>query len=291
MPYFRSKRFAPSDVRVSRDLLRDGLGRSDVERPARPDLVHEGLLGRDRESADLAVAAEDLQVVRPELVARLLVGRGDVTGRVHADRQRGSPEALEGLVEELGERREPRRGPADDREHQREPVVRGADDRLGAAADTDPDREGPGFEMWHDILVVKGRARLALPGDRAALEQLGEEVGLLLEEVLVVGEVVAEERERVDAGTSPEDDFRPTAGDRVERRVALEHADRIVRAQDGDGGPDVDPGRARGDRGEHDVGGRQREVVGVVLTDPEEVDADLVGEDALFDEVPDRLRM
>ena len=67
--------------------------------------------------------------------------------------------------------------------------------------------------MWHDILVVKGSPGLALPRDRAALEQLGEEVGLLLEEVLVVGKVVAEERERIDAGASSEDDFRSTTGD------------------------------------------------------------------------------
>ena len=33
----------------------------------------------------------------------------------------------------------------------------------------------------------------------------------------------------------------------------------------------------------------QREIVGVVFPDPEEVDANLVGKDALFDEVPDRL--
>ena len=45
----------------------------------------------------------------------------------------------------------------------------------------------------------------------------------------------------------------------------------------------------RGDRGEDHVGRRQREVIGVVLADPEEVDADLVGEDALLDEVADRL--
>ena len=145
--------------------------------------------------------------------------------------------------------------------------------------------------MGHDILVVEGSTGLALPGDRAALEQLGEEVGLLLEQLLVVGKVVPEERKRVDARASSEDDLGPTAGDGVERGVALEHADRIVRAQHGDGGPDADAGRARGDRGEHDVGGRQREVIGVVFADPEEVDADLVGEDALLDEVPDRLRM
>jgi hypothetical protein len=53
----------------------------------------------------------------------------------------------------------------------------------------------------------------------------------------------------------------------------------------------VDAGRARGDRAEHHVGGRQREVIGVVFTDPEEVHADLVGKDPLFDDIPDRLGM
>ena len=69
----------------------------------------------------------------------------------------------------------------------------------------------------------------------------------------------------------------------------MEHANGIVRAQDGHGGPDADAVCARDDRREHHVGGRQREVIGVVLTDPEEVDTELVGEDTLFDEVPDRL--
>jgi hypothetical protein len=53
----------------------------------------------------------------------------------------------------------------------------------------------------------------------------------------------------------------------------------------------VDAGGTRGDRAEYDVAGRQREVVGVVFADPEEVHADLLGMDALFDEVPDRLGM
>ena len=44
-----------------------------------------------------------------------------------------------------------------------------------------------------------------------------------------------------------------------------------------------------GDRAEHDVGGRHREVIGVVFADPEEVHPDLVGKDALFDDIADRL--
>jgi hypothetical protein len=69
----------------------------------------------------------------------------------------------------------------------------------------------------HDVLVVERRAGHALPGDRFALEQLGEEIDLLLEKILVVGKVVAEEWERLDAGTASEDDLRPAAGDSVQR--------------------------------------------------------------------------
>jgi hypothetical protein len=47
----------------------------------------------------------------------------------------------------------------------------------------------------------------------------------------------------------------------------------------------------RGDGSEHHVGGRHREVIGVVLADAEEVRADLVGMDPLLDHVPDRLGM
>ena len=125
----------------------------------------------------------------------------------------------------------------------------------------------------------------------SALHELGEQAGLLLEELLVVGQVVAEERERVDAGASSEDDLCPPAGDGVERGVALKHPDRIVRAQYRDGRPEMDAGGARSDRAEHHVAGRQREVIGVVFADPEEIHADLVGQDPLFDEVADGLRV
>src|SRR3712207_7294665 len=46
----------------------------------------------------------------------------------------------------------------------------------------------------------------------------------------------------------------------------------------------------RSDRGEHDVGRRHREVGPVVLADAEVVDADLVGEHALGDDVTHDLR-
>src|ERR1700730_15042571 len=88
---------------ICRYLLCDGFWRSDVERSVWPDLMEEGLFGRDGEAADLAVVADDLQVARPELVAGVFVSDGDITRRVHADREGGPPKALQGLLEELGE--------------------------------------------------------------------------------------------------------------------------------------------------------------------------------------------
>ena len=107
-------------------------------------------------------------------------------------------------------------------------MTRGAHDGLGAAPDTDPYGEGAVLGVRHDVLVAERRPGPSLPGDRPALDQLGEQLGLLLEELLVVGEVITEERERVDAGASSEDDLRPAAGDRVERGVALKHPDGVV---------------------------------------------------------------
>jgi hypothetical protein len=150
-------------------------------------------------------------------------------------------------------------------------------------------RERAGFQVRHDVLVQQRRAGLALPGHRAALEQFGEQRGLLVEQLLVVGQVVAEQRERLDARPAAEDDLGPAAGDRVQRRVPLEHPDRIIRAQHGDRGAEPDlPGPGR-DRGQSHVPGRHREVVRVVLADAEEVDAGLLGEHALIDHVADRL--
>ena len=192
-------------------------------------------------------------------------------------------------MEQPGEGCETRWRPADDGEHQREPVVRCAHDRLRASAHADPGRKWSELRVRHDILVGERGARVARPGDRAALAQLGEQVDLLFEQLLVVGEVVPEEGERVDARTSSEDDLGPTVGDGVESGEALKHPDRIIRAQHGDCRADVDSARARRDRGQHHVGSRHRPVVGVVLADPEEVHAHLLGENTLLDHVPERL--
>src|SRR5262249_32649851 len=104
-------------------------------------------------------------------------------------------------------------------------------------------------------------------------------------------EVVAEQRERFDARPAAEDDLGPAAGDGVQRGVPLVHPDRIVGTQHGDGGAEVDPLGARRDRREHHVSGRHREILGVMLADPEEVQPGLLGQDSFLDHVADRLGM
>ena len=148
---------APSDLRFVGDLAGDGLGRADVaaRRRVRLSCWNDSLVGI-RESAGLCRRRrDDLEVVRPELLAGLLVGCGDVPGRVHADRLLGEPEPGQGLAEQAGERGESLRGATDDGQHQREPVPRGADDRFGAAADADPgwDRPGLGDAATTELVV------------------------------------------------------------------------------------------------------------------------------------------
>ena len=123
------------------------------------------------------------------------------------------------------------------------------------------------------------------PGDLLRLAQSQEEVELLGEELVVVGEVVAEERERLDERAAPGHDLGAAAREQVERGELLEDANGVVRAEDADGARQPDAARARCDRREGDRRRRDGEVGPVVLADPEDVEADLVGERRLLDQV------
>ena len=69
-------------------------------------------------------------------------------------------ELLERTTVEVGERREPRGAAADDREHERQAVVRRAHDRLGAAADADPGLQAAVLDGRVDELVGQRRPQL-----------------------------------------------------------------------------------------------------------------------------------
>ena len=100
---------------------------------------------------------------------------------------------------------------------------------------------------------VSGERNFARPGDGLVAQQAREQVELLLEELLVVGEVEAEERERLGQRAAPDDQLRAAVRDGVERGEVGVEPHRVLRAQHGDGGAEPDPLGAAGDRGEDDV--------------------------------------
>ena len=92
--YFMSKRVSPSACTSPRSSSRRSP--ASRRRARRPGSASRSNCARvDRRPAALrADARHQRLVVRPELLARLLVGGGDVAGRVDADRQRLVPELL-----------------------------------------------------------------------------------------------------------------------------------------------------------------------------------------------------
>src|SRR6188474_3376406 len=86
-------------------------------------------------------------------------------------------------------------GAADDSEHERKPIARGADDRLGCTTNPYPSGQVSRLGLGEDIGVLEWCTHGAAPGDGLLLKQLGEELDLFLEQHVVVTQVVSEERE------------------------------------------------------------------------------------------------
>jgi hypothetical protein len=206
---------------------------------------------------------------------------------VHAERVRGGAELLGRAPVQLDVGSEPGRIAADDGEHDRQAVPGGAHDRLRGAADADPGGDPTCLGLGVDVGVDQRRAQLTGPADRLLVEELHEQLELLLEQPLVVDQVVAEEREALGEGAAPHDDLDPAGGDALERGEPLVDPDRVVAAQHGDSGADPHPRRTSCDRGEHDLRSGDRVLRAVVLTDREDVDAELVGQHGLLDDLPD----
>ena len=97
----------------------------------------------------------------------------------------------------------------------------------------------------------------------------GEQRELLLEQVVVVLERVAEEGKRLGERAAAEDHLGAAVGEGVEGGEALVDADGVVGAQHRHRGAQADPGGAGGDGGEHDLQGADGEVGAVVLADAE----------------------
>ena len=103
--------------------------------------------------------------VRPLDVDGFLVRSRDQSVRVHADSLERLLELFEGSLVELDQREEPDGRATDDGQHEREAVAGGADHRLRAAADANPDGQMSVGERRTHVLVGERRAELARPRD------------------------------------------------------------------------------------------------------------------------------
>ena len=120
---------------------------------------------------------------------------------------------------------------------------------------------------------------------RSLLAHGEQQLELLGEELVVVAQVVAEERERLDERAAARHDLGAAAGEQVERREVLEDAHGSSELSTLDRARRAGCARALGGRREHDGGRRDGEVGAVVLADAEDVEPDLVGELDLLDQV------
>ena len=126
-----------------------------------------------------------------------------------------------------------------------------------------------------------------LPAPRHALAVADREqqLELLGEQLVVVAQVVTEEWERLDERSASRHDLGASAGDQVEVGELLKDPHRILGGENGHGAREPDLSRQRGNRGQR----RRRrgdQVVGtMVLAEGEELQAEVVGELRLFEEI------
>src|ERR1700687_5004273 len=103
-------------------------------------------------------------------------------------------------------------------------------------------------ERRTEVLVRERGAELARPGDGLGPQQAHEQVELLFEDLLVVVEVVSEERERLDQRAASGDQLRSAVRHRIEGGELGVHANGALRAQDGDGWAGAEPRGPAGER-------------------------------------------
>jgi hypothetical protein len=193
------------------------------------------MLPRGRRPAALAADMRHLRgVARKELVGRVLRRVRDVAVGVEADGQRFRVVAVvrRGLVKQLDEGLKALRHAADDRKRHRQAERAGADGRRRIAADRDPDRDLV-RRARIDALVVERCAVLALPGDTFVVADAEQQLELFREQRVVVVEVVAEQRKRLDERAAPGHDLGAAVRQKIERGELLIDPDRIVGAQHG----------------------------------------------------------
>jgi len=154
------------------------------------------------------------------------------------------------------------------------------------SADRDPNRQRVlnGTRKYRKVL--DRRAVSAAPGDPLAFADLQEELELFFEELVVIRQVVAEQRERLRERAAARHDLGAAVRDEVEGREILEDTHRIVRADDADRARQADALGARGRGSEHDGRRGNNELPTVMIPKAVDVEAHFVGELDLVEEPP-----
>ncbi len=131
---------------------------------------------------------------------------------------------------------------------------------------------------------------LPAPGDPLRLPQLQQESQLLGEQLVVVVQVLPEERVRLDEAPPPRHDLGAPAAQLVERGEVLEDAHRIVGTEHRHRTRQADARRAPRRGGEHYRRRRDREVGAMMLAHAKDVEPDLIGQLDLLHEVAQTVR-
>src|SRR5262249_10515537 len=108
---------------------------------------------------------------------------------------------------EIDKRREALWVSTNDRQHHRHAVARRTHHGLRSASDTDPSHESAGLRLRIDILILERRPQRALPRHGPLREDRRKQVELFVEQLVILVEVEAEQRKRLDEGGAPKDDL------------------------------------------------------------------------------------
>src|ERR1700719_1808908 len=123
---------------------------------------------------------------------------------------RGMAGAQTGFAITIDQRAEAAMLTADDRDHQGQPKIPGANEGGGRASDAEPDGQRVLQRARVNALPGERRTVPARPMDVGLLADLQEQVEALGKERIVIIELEAEERERLDERAAPGDDLGPS---------------------------------------------------------------------------------
>src|SRR5215216_1859580 len=137
--------------------------------------------------------------------------------------------------------------------------------------------------------ILQRRAESARPRHRLVTGNGKQQVQLLVEQLVVVIQRVAEQRKRLGERATSDHQLCPPTGEQIKGDEVLVHPYRIGGAQHRDSAAELDPLSLPGDNGQHDFGCRGSHVRTVVLSDPVDLQPEFVGQFCFLDHLPESL--